>query len=1317
MRLFFLYFIVFVGNSVLVRSEISITYFKDIDNTVPHGICMSCFYQFPNGDYIIVSSKGVHIYNGIELCPLPIQNPPKKFLVTSILPYKSDILIGTENGLYVYDIKKHTLKPFSKTENRHIRGLMCDAYNHLYIVAEKQTQIILNNGEVIEVSEITKNDSKNPTYFVSAVTDSSHVYMSSCYTLFRFVSTADTVYEEARHRYELDVPIKKICTHHNKLYFITAKDCGYIINTFEATMFHLDSLTNDQIKYVTDFCIDDSSRLWLTHNNGVFGASIVNVKRHKRESIFLTKPIANLPSGLCRYIGCDNENKIWIGTRMESSYIIQQEDDKIKKHVIVQEKDNAKFTNQYLKQLCASDSNTLWITNESGSIYKYETQNATTREIKTKIKNTPTFWLHNGSNPQMWLISKNIFCRYSNTYNALKYVSNTNEILPNTASVDAFNRTWGITQYGELCIQDSKGEKINKSFFNIDTTKNNEQSFIRTMRVRNDMVLFKEDGFTRICFTPEGKALKAFDVKFLHDENDLAMPLAINKIAAKSDSVWYVLLQSKYISKVVFHCSTTTAHLLNFQTEGIKEMYVSSNTLYLINNGIEAYAESNNTLNKVRSYVFDPDIQISTKNNVLIGNTFYLLNKTSIVEMDVTAKPQPSVCNPFYVSYINTRDSIILQNLSLQLAANGKRANLKFPSKYNNFTFHVGTSNYKFKSSNYYYALAKGGELIQPWKCENARNSAEIHYPFLRPGKYQFIVNTNKTLDNASVYSFQIKPHFLLSVPLLILYCLLIGCVIVYIERSKSNLANARFTFENKQTLYQNKLLIYANLSSSIKTPLTLIVSTLNQLMHSANSQHVITQLNFAQKHVSHIIDSINNLHGTFHVQKDDSALCTTTVNVAKLIHDCTVVYVDVFKGKCLYLKKEIGAMECFCKTNEFLFTHIIDKILQIALTYGKLNSEVSVKLTDSCTQNSTLKNSNRKTQDKNVACLFQFSTSDIRLDLVSKLLSNPQMKAPDTEKQCAQALSFLLTLTSTEELELTVSTKNDTIFFNLEFNAQLVSSKPKITTPQLASELPLNSNTSTPHSQILIVEDYNELQVLLSVGLSSLGQIRVVKNGREAMEVVKTNCPDIIITDLLMPVMNGKDLVTELKQNVQFNHIPIIVLSGKADISSKIEIANAGADLFVEKPFEINYLLSIVSNVLRNRWVLLNKMKSGQHGGMQLKTGKVEDCDQKFKESLLHEITKNMSNPDLKYNLLADNLGISKTVLYQKTRILYNCTPGEYIKTVRLEHAAKLLLTGNVTISEVCDTTGFSSISNFSNAFKKQYSKCPTAYIKEQTF
>jgi DNA-binding response OmpR family regulator len=244
----------------------------------------------------------------------------------------------------------------------------------------------------------------------------------------------------------------------------------------------------------------------------------------------------------------------------------------------------------------------------------------------------------------------------------------------------------------------------------------------------------------------------------------------------------------------------------------------------------------------------------------------------------------------------------------------------------------------------------------------------------------------------------------------------------------------------------------------------------------------------------------------------------------------------------------------------------------------------------------------------------------------------------------------------------------------------------------------------------ILLVDDEEEILEFLERILRNKYSILKAENGKEALNILTVEPVQLVVSDVMMPEMDGFELCRMIKSNFEFSHIPVILLTAKNTIQSKVEGLELGADAYIEKPFSKEHLQAQIASLLSNRSMIREYFASSPL--VHIKSMAHSKADERFLETLNDTIDKNIEDPDLDVEKLARILNMSRITLYRKIKAISNLTPIELINITRLKKSAQLLADGDYKIYEVADMVGFSSQSNFARNFHKQFNMTPTDYM-----
>jgi YesN/AraC family two-component response regulator len=249
----------------------------------------------------------------------------------------------------------------------------------------------------------------------------------------------------------------------------------------------------------------------------------------------------------------------------------------------------------------------------------------------------------------------------------------------------------------------------------------------------------------------------------------------------------------------------------------------------------------------------------------------------------------------------------------------------------------------------------------------------------------------------------------------------------------------------------------------------------------------------------------------------------------------------------------------------------------------------------------------------------------------------------------------------------------------------------------------------------LLIVDDDMEVTRYVKEELSDWYRVDTATNGKDALKMLLTNEPyDLVVTDVVMPVMDGISLLREIKGNANISETPVIVLTSKSEVSDRLEGLKKGADAYIAKPFDMEELHVLIDNLVEN----VRRLR-GKFSGALVQTDKVENVEVKgnndaLMERVMRSINDNIQDPDFGVDMLASEVGLSRTQLHRKMKEITGVSTGEFIRNLRLKQAARLICEGKINIAQAAFAVGFNNQTYFSTAFKKHYGMTPTEYAEK---
>lgn len=556
-------------------------------------------------------------------------------------------------------------------------------------------------------------------------------------------------------------------------------------------------------------------------------------------------------------------------------------------------------------------------------------------------------------------------------------------------------------------------------------------------------------------------------------------------------------------------------------------------------------------------------------------------------------------------------------------------------------------------------------------------------------------------------------------------YAMLVGVAFYGIRRFEINRQRLAIHAENLEGVDRLKSRFFANISHEFRTPLTLILGPLEKLTLKASDQKSRQELCMMQRNAKRLLQLINQLLDLSKLEAGGMKLQARPENIIPLLRGLTFSFKSLASQNGIDLQFQSQAEEIIVYLEqdkvEKIFTNLISNAfkftgkrgsIQVAVAGGSDKDLVEIHIRD------TGCGIPAEHLDKIFDRFYQVDDahtretggSGIGLALTKELVDLHHGTISVTSEP-GKGTTFTIHLPlGNEHLhrdEIACNDGSDQI-------ADRPYPKPEEQIPITRVEQSANQPSARPRSEkprlVLIVEDNHDMRAYMRGHLETDHKIIEAENGEEGFKLARKSAPALIISDVMMPKMDGFQFCEKVKSDARISHIPVILLTAKASGESKIEGLETGADDYLTKPFDAKELLTRVKNLIEQRHRLQERFHRDLR--VQPKEITVTSVDEALLQNVIRIVDENMTNDDFDTATLARQAGISRGHLNKKLRALTNCSSREFVRTLRLKRAAQLLEHGYGNVTEVAYEVGFNSLAHFAKIFREQFGVAPKEYV-----
>lgn len=642
----------------------------------------------------------------------------------------------------------------------------------------------------------------------------------------------------------------------------------------------------------------------------------------------------------------------------------------------------------------------------------------------------------------------------------------------------------------------------------------------------------------------------------------------------------------------------------------------------------------------------------------------------------------------------------------------------------NSFTIEFSTTGFNDSERISYSYSMNSDDWIQLRPGAN-----RVSFNNLTPGKYLFRVRAQEFNTQSDVKEIEIliSPAWYASVWAKCFYWLVAFFVVYLIVlqiKQRYRTRQEALKHQHQQEIQEAKLQFFINVSHEIRTPMSLVMSPLKKLMATDKDNERQKAYTTMNRNIDRVLRLINQLMDIRKIDKGQMTMRFQEVDMVELLRDIQSFFEDQAVTKQIRFLFEPTIEQLSAWVDLKHFDKVIINVLSNAFKFTPEQGEISMELqtvTDKTGDRFEISITdsgigiNEEEKERIFDRFYQarnrenssYEGTGVGLHLARSIvqLHHGTIRAANNANGtgCCFTISLPLGNSHLQPEEMVSEPVND---FKERHTTKAVAIEPEST-----EETKFKSKSKR---HVLIVDDDKEIREYISREFSSEYHTVEYSNGKEALSAILKKAPDLIISDIMMPEMDGIQLCQKVKQNININHIPVILLTAKSKEEDNLTGLEIGADAYIIKPFNIEVLKKTAQNIIRTREMLRNNFSGNQLQKDKVSKITIKSADDKLMERIMKVINKNIANPDLNVETIATEVGISRVHLHRKLKELTNQSTRDFVRNVRLQQAAELLATQKLSVGEVAAAIGFANLTHFSTAFKEVYGVSPVAYKGE---
>ena len=674
---------------------------------------------------------------------------------------------------------------------------------------------------------------------------------------------------------------------------------------------------------------------------------------------------------------------------------------------------------------------------------------------------------------------------------------------------------------------------------------------------------------------------------------------------------------------------------------------------------------------------------------------------------------------PAIITNIEITDPLNKPENSQNIIALDGEKNVELTYMQNSFSIRFNVQNYALVNQVEYAYMLKG--LENSWYTLTDPNN--VTFRNLPPGRYQFLVKTRmrnqKWSEDVTSLDIRIAPPLWLTWWAEAFYILLSLTILFSIFYAYKKRLDAEALYklekqshEREQELNNERLRFYTNITHELRTPLTLILGPLEDLQKNNSLATKDSQkISVIHQSAIRLLNLINQILEFRKTETQNKKLCVSRGNIVTLIHEIGLKYKELNRNESIDIRLMIEDENMPIYFDKEIIQIILDNLISNALKYTeKGNITIGICQTSRAEVNYTeiwVSDTGYGIKPEALPHIFdryyqeggkhQASGTGIGLSLVKNLIALHEGEI------------------SVDSIPSSGSTFRVSLLTDNTYPNALHADSEEKENESPVTEIEEAESTTNDKPILLVVEDNPDICDYIAESFSDSFEVKTAANGKQGRECALKEIPDIIVSDIMMPVMDGNEMCRELKKDVRTSHIPIILLTAKDSLKDKEEGYQVGADSYLTKPFSASLLRSRIENLLQSRRNLAKHFNTNAdiNSKSALITESLNKLDNEFIQKINQLIEERLSSDKIDISYLADKMCMSNSTLYRKMKALTGLSTNEYVRKVRMKYAEQFLLEGKYNISEIAFKVGINNLFYFRQCFKEEFGAIPSEYLK----